>query len=58
MIVQNQTNRGFRRVIGVQILEQSDELNAPMALLDAGGNVSIQQIQSRQNGPRSSRSYS
>lgn len=49
MIVQDQADRTAGRIIGVQILEQPDELDAPVPLLDAGDDVSIKQVQARQN---------
>ncbi len=51
MIVQDQADRAFGRIIRVQILEQTDELNAPVPLLDASDNVAIKEIQARQNRP-------
>ena len=52
MIVQDQADRAFGWIICVQILEQPNELNAPVPLLDASDDVSIQEVQVRQNRPR------
>ena len=53
MIVQDDPNGAVRRIPGVQVLEQSGEFDAAMTALYPGGNVTVVEIQSRQNGASS-----
>src|ERR1700692_4573833 len=49
VIIHDQANRALGRIPGIQILEQSDELNAPVPFLDTGGNMSVKEVKSCQN---------
>src|SRR5271154_1826149 len=51
VIVQDQTDRTRWRIPGVQILQQSDELNAPMTLLDPRDDMTVEQVETRKNRP-------
>ncbi len=51
VVIQDHANRAIRRIMGVQILEQRDELRAPVPLLDARGDVPVMQVQRCQNRP-------
>ena len=42
-------NRAIRRIIGIQILEQRDEFDAPVPLLDSCGDVPVVEVQRRHN---------
>src|ERR1700687_2803455 len=53
MVVQDYPYRALRRVALIQVLEQGNELDTSVRLLDSRRDVSIMQIQSGQNGPRS-----
>jgi hypothetical protein len=43
--------------VGIQILEQGDELHTPVALLNARGDVPVVQVQTRQNRPGGKRRF-
>ena len=53
MVVQDDPDLGFGRVVGIQILEQGDEFLAPMPFLHPGNDMAVMKVQCGQDGQRS-----
>ena len=50
MVVHDQTDSAFLRIVAIQILEQGDELNTAVTMLDVCRDMTVVQIQGRQDG--------
>ena len=50
VVVQNDTDDAFGRIVGVQVLEQGDEFDAAMTRLNSGDDMSVEQVQGSQDG--------
>ena len=50
MIVQNNSDGAFRRILGIEVGQQADELDAAMTVFHARRDMTIVQIQRRENG--------
>ena len=58
VVVQQDSNDGFSRIVRVEILEKTNELAAAMPALDAGSDVPVMQIEGSQDRDRPIRRYS